>query len=196
LRLSCEKVQKLMVPWLENELGNADSDQVSEHIETCSECEQLAAGLSSLELEMPDSFQALSMSTEQQQRLDDRLLSEFGADEAQLIDDEYHADEREEDVLSFPHQRAVLEESQRKDRKRKSLALEEEPFSKERLLMAALILCFFWGFYQSTQVEQLQAVIEQQEQTLERMESAMQLRPSSPAPYIMTVSHVPRRMEL
>ena len=196
MRISCEKVQKLMVPWLENELGKADSDQISEHIETCPECEQLAVGLSSLDLHMPESFMALSMSAEQQQRLDERLLSEFGADEHLFLDEEHQFKERGEDVLSFPYRRAAPEDEQITAKTRRSSVVEKEPFSKERLLMAALVLCFFWGFYQSTQVEQLQAVIEQQEQTLERMESAMQLRPSSPAPYIMTVSHVPRRMEL
>ena len=70
-------------------------------------------------------------------------------------------------------------------------------------LFIALFLSFFWGAYQSYQVEKLHSVIQEQQhslqlqqQSIKRMESVMQVRPSSPEPYIMTVSHVPRRMDL
>ena len=189
-----------MVPFLEEELGSTDVELVLEHLETCSECSELVAELSDFEVSKPSEYQ-LTMSEEQIERLDDLLLTQFGteADEFSVVQDSSNNSEliQDERILSFPKSFKSSEEPIL------SRDFDQKWISKESALIAALLLSFFWGAYQSYQVEKLHSVIQEQQhslqlqqQSIKRMESVMEVRPSSPEPYIMTVSHVPRRMDL
>jgi hypothetical protein len=194
--ISCEKTKSLMVPFLENELGSTESELILEHLEVCQTCADLASDLSSFEIEQPESYN-LSLTQEQQDLLDEELLQLVGV-ESISQDMMNIQDSQDEHVLSFPSSNQPL-----KQETVRSKPDHDGWVSKERVLVAALLICFFWGAYQSYQVEKLHSVIQDQQQSLQiqqqsikRMETVMQVRPSSPDPYIMTVSHVPRRMDL
>ena len=194
--ISCDKTKSLLIPFLEEELGSTESELILEHLEFCQSCADLASELSSFEIELPESYN-LSLSQEQQDHLDDELFDLVG--EKALSHNLMSAHNlQSEELLIFPSR------GQLSNKDLATSKYEQHGWvSKERVLVAAVLICFFWGAYQSYQVEKLHSVIQEQQQSLQiqqqsikRMETVMQVRPSSPEPYIMTVSHVPRRMDL
>jgi len=194
--ISCDKTKSLLIPFLEDELGSTESELILEHLEICQSCADLASELSSFEIELPESYN-LSLSQEQQDHLDDEIFDLIG--EKALSHNLISAHNlQNEELLSFPSR------GQLSNKEVATSKFEQHGWvSKERVLVAAVLICFFWGAYQSYQVEKLHSVIQEQQQSLQiqqqsikRMETVMQVRPSSPEPYIMTVSHVPRRMDL
>ncbi len=198
--ISCDKSKSLIVPFLEEELSTTDVELILEHLESCSECSELVSDLSNFEMSKPSEYQS-TMSEHQIEHLDELLLAQFGTDhdahsafQNVQVNSNLNHDER---ILTFPND---IESSQDPVFYKAS---EQKWISKESVLIAALFLSFFWGAYQSYQVEKLHSVIQEQQhslqlqqQSIKRMESVMQVRPSSPEPYIMTVSHVPRRRDL
>jgi len=189
--ISCDKTKSLLVSFLSDELGSTESALVLEHLDFCQRCSELASEISNFEIEQPESY-SLSLSQAQKEHLDEELLQKLE------VEDVVRAYELSDgDVLNFPESPQVLHQKSKKEES------EQRWISKEKVLVAALLLSFIWGSYQSYQVEKLHSVIQEQQQSLQlqqqsikRMESVMQVRPSSPDPYIMTVSHVPRRMDL
>ena len=193
--ISCDKMKSLMVPFLEDELSSTESELVLEHLDSCQSCSELASMLSSFEINLPESY-SVSLSQARKDRLDEELLLQLEANQhvEQIADVEEF---QEGHVLNFPEKTKPTVNKAIKTR------AEQQLVSKEKVLAAALLISFIWGGYQSYQVEKLHSVIQDQQQSLqlqqqsiERMESVIQVRPSSPEPYIMTVSHVPRRMDL
>ena len=167
-----------------------------EHLEVCQSCADLASELSDFDIEQPEAY-SLNLSQSEQDQLDEELLQLVGADGFSEDLMSIHEAQAER-VLTFPSTDQNL-----KPKATTSKPEQDGWVSKEKVLIAALLLCFFWGTYQSYQVEKLHSVIHEQQQSLKiqqqsikRMETVMQVRPSSPDPYIMTVSHVPRRMDL
>ena len=138
--VSCETVQQLAVPWLEEQLAPAELEQIGMHLEKCEGCAEHIAKLDEIDLRPP------------------RIHHAHPARKPSYWDD------MDAQLQSEMQEQYALESSVERTQS------HSWPRSAVYFLAASLLLSLLWGIQQQRRVDALHTQLQQQQREIERME--------------------------
>lgn len=181
--MDCQEAQVLLVPWLEDELAPAEGELLSEHVDRCGGCAELAGALA----EQGDALAAIKPPP------DPRLSDDaFWSRMETTLDTEWRSVRAERDE-------AAARAGSLRGRLTAGLGRPDLRVSPVGVAAyaAALLLAFAWGWLNLSEAQTAQAEVRALEAELTDLErgSRVAIEPRTPprVEAYRTVSHTPRR---